>query len=365
VNPLSEHLSLRPGETPIVEQNTFQLKISRLRKALGLDRHFIKSISDRGYRFVEDASAFDGRDDASNNVGNKAGDLVREAGVLWRALRIEHWFKNALVFLPLLTAHRLHDVAALVHASAAFIAFCLCASSVYLMNDVLDLPYDRRHPHKRQRVIASGKMSVRRAVALIPMLLAGAVSVSLTQPPAMLITLGAYMALMLAYCLRLRNVPVVDVATLAAGYGLRVVAGSAATGLAVASPLLLTCILFFFGLALLKRYAELIAMRLIDGEQVRARGYFGRHSSLVGLCGCASSYLAVALLSYETIFDHPPENSPGLIWVAFPLLVYWATHIWLMARRCRITNDPVRFVLGDRTSQLVAITMATLALLPT
>src|SRR5579864_6299557 len=287
-------------------------------------------------------------------------------GSLRRALRMEHWFKNVLVFLPILAAHRLYEVSALLHGLAAFVAFCLCASSVYLTNDLLDLPNDRRHPYKKERPLASGRLPISRALIAIPLLLVGAVGASLANPPAMLGILGAYWVLMLAYCLRFRDIAVIDVLVLAGGYALRVMAGSAAIGLeAVPWLVVISCVLFFFGLALLKRYAELVAMRSLAGPKARARGYLARFLGPLALIGCASGYLAVAIYAYQVDIDHKINPRYGLDWVICVLLLYWVTHIWLIVRRGQVVDDPVAFTLTDRASQIVAAVAAVIVLIST
>lgn len=277
----------------------------------------------------------------------------------WHALRVDHWTKNLLLFVPLLASHRFYDLRLLSHALVAFLAFSLCASSIYLLNDLVDLPHDRAHPHKKHRMLASGQLSIARAVALIPLLLFAAVALGLTQPLAFLGVIGAYSLLMLAYCLRLRDVVVLDIVTLAAGYALRVLAGAAATNLAAPPWLLASCLLFFAGLALLKRYAELVAMQALPGTEVQAHAYRGRHDRLVALFGCASGYLAVFVLALHTAVEPHFDARTGLVWIVLLLLGYWVTHMWLMAKRGLISNDPVGFALRDPVSRAVAVATAT------
>ena len=284
-------------------------------------------------------------------------------GALLSALRVHHWFKNVLVFLPLVADHRLYEAAPLSHALVAFVAFCLCASSVYLLNDLLDLPDDRLHPHKKERMLASGRMSIASALTLIPLLLIGATVLALAQSEALLGVIGIYWLLMLAYCFKLREVLLLDVTTLAGGYTLRAVAGAVAAGLAVAWSLLAFCMLFFFGLALLKRYAELVTMHSIG--RIQARAYLARHSGILAVAGCGSGCLALGALAYLLSFDQRTSGRYALIWLLFPLLFYWLAHIWTMARRGRIVADPVTFAIADRPSWLVAALSALIVLLST
>ena len=279
-----------------------------------------------------------------------------------RAFRVKHWLKNLLVFLPLIAEHHFFELASLAHAFLAFVAFCLCASGLYLLNDLFDLPEDRRHPHKRQRVLASGQLRLGSALMLVPLLLLGAGAVAWTLPSPFLAVLGVYLALMLAYNLRFRDIPVADVATLGAGYALRVIGGAAATNLGVSPWLIGASFLFFTGLALLKRYADLVVMRSHYGDGARVHGYFSRDAPWLAVFGRASSYSALLLLGYHSAFVGNLHGRHELIWVVLVLLSLWLTHMWYMAARGRIIDDPVVFALTDRESQIVG-GLAVIALL--
>lgn len=274
------------------------------------------------------------------------------------ALRIHHWTKNLLVFVPMVVAHRPYTLAALAHATLAFFAFCLCASSVYLLNDLMDLPDDRRHPHKRHRMLASGQLPVIQALVLIPLLLAAAFMISLTQPPSFLGVLALYCGLMFAYCLRLRGFAVVDALAVATGYSLRVVGGAVAVGLAISTWLIVFCVLFFFGLTLLKRYAELVMMHQLPGAGKHARAYLVQDRNRIALFGCSSGYIALIVFAFFSEFDQRNHPRHEMLWIVCGLLLYWVTHMWLLAGRGKITGDPVAFTLRDRPSWVVGVLVA-------
>ena len=278
----------------------------------------------------------------------------------WRiylqALRPSQWLKNALVFLPLVAVHQLYDFAMLAHASLAFVVLSLCASSVYLLNDLTDLEEDRRHAQKKSRVLASGKLPVTHAVSLIPMLLLVAIAISLRQPPLFSI-ISAYCVLMLAYCLKLRSFAGWDVLALATGYSLRVTAGSVAEGIFVSRWLLGSIFLLFFGLALLKRYAELVARRKAGQTTGRVRGYTIEGSKRIAAWGCLSSYLGLLVFGYYLATQNHRYVTYEPMWLFAVLLVFWITHIWLNAERGEIDGDPVKFVLGDRLSRVLGVLM--------
>ncbi|WP_448207460.1 UbiA family prenyltransferase [Azospirillum sp. sgz302134] len=275
------------------------------------------------------------------------------------ALRPLQWFKNGLVFVPMAAAHRLLDVEALSHSLLAFAAFCLCASSGYLLNDLLDLPADRRHPHKRNRPLASGRLPVSRAVLMIPGLLAGTLGLAALLPPAFAGLLVLYFALSVTYSLRLKRIAILDVLLLAGLYGLRVLAGSAATGI-VASAWLLTFSMFLFlSLALVKRYAELMVMRAIDGGNAHARAYLLEDAELLAALGCASGYISVLVLGIYASTDMPLRSPDQWLTTGAvcPLLLYWISHVWLIAHRGRMRDDPLVFALKDPVSQIILVLM--------
>ncbi len=342
-----------------------QAKCDRLVAAFG-EKGFDYAGHDRRDRVVWDAArkAILVRPSAKLHVAqSKISDIDRvfadgepSPDVYAHALRLHHWTKNMLVFVPLIVAHRLYDVAALTHAALAFLAFSLCASSIYLLNDLTDLPDDRRHPQKRHRMLASGQLPVGRAVALIPLLLSVAFAMSLTQPWLFLGILALYCLLMLAYCLRLRALAVIDALAVATGYSLRVVGGSAAVGLEISVWLVAFCTLFFFGLTLLKRYAELVAMQALPNAQ--ARGYLVQDRSRIAVFGCSSGYLALLIFAFNGQVEEFAAPQREAVWLLWFLLMYWVTHMWLMAGRGKIAGDPVVFTLKDRASQIVGVFVA-------
>jgi 4-hydroxybenzoate polyprenyltransferase len=268
--------------------------------------------------------------------------------------------KTALVFVPLVGANRLDDAGLLLLAFLAFVAFSLCASSAYLLNDLMDLPSDRRHPHKKDRPLASGQLSATHAVLLVPLLLAGAAAVGLLLPLAFLGVLALYYALTLAYSFRLKEVVILDVLALAGLHALRVLAGSAAVGIPPSHWLLAFCVFLFFSLALIKRYAELMVMRALEGAQAHARAYRLEDSELLAALGGASGYIAVLVLALYISSDTANGLYPRqeLIWLVCVLLLYWISYMWLMAHRAQMRDDPLVFALHDRVSLVLIAMMA-------
>lgn len=152
---------------------------------------------------------------------------------LARTLRLHQWLKNTLIFLPLFTSHLYTDPESVWHACIAFFAFGLCASAGYVLNDLLDLEADRQHPSKSKRPFASGDLPTLWGIALIPVLLLGAVTLALFLPIPFMAVLGLYFCITGAYSLYLKHIEMLDVIVLAGLYMLRVIAGTTAMGTGV------------------------------------------------------------------------------------------------------------------------------------
>ena len=197
------------------------------------------------WRHANEAIVVDGSDRLAAkakdiaSVNRVSGNKKNWSRSVVRAIRLHQWVKNLLVFIPLLVSHNLTNAGMGVTAIWAFLAFGLCASSVYLLNDLLDLEADRRHPKKRYRPFAAGDLSLTVGMALFPLLLLGSILVArFLLPPNFLLLLNLYFVLTLAYSLRLKQIVLVDVILLASLYTIRILAGAVAIGVVVSSWLL-------------------------------------------------------------------------------------------------------------------------------
>lgn len=278
---------------------------------------------------------------------------------LVRAMRPYQWAKNLLVFLPMLLAQHA-DADRAVHAALAFASFCACASAVYVMNDLVDAEADRKHPRKRLRPVAAGEISRSSAVVAILALLLVAVALAWTAAPACVAILATYVAVNIAYSGLLRAQPLLDVIVLSAMYGLRLAMGAAATHTPL-SPWLLAFALFFFtSLAFAKRYVELRRVEQAETGHAACRGYASGDSAMVAMLGVASGYVAVLVLALymNSAQMHALYGEGGPLWGLCPLMMYWISRVWLLARRGELHDDPVQFALTDRASLLVGVIAA-------
>jgi 4-hydroxybenzoate polyprenyltransferase len=302
---------------------------------------------------------------AAAHLGN-VEHIIRSSDSPWRAwakqLRLHQWAKNALLFVPLLASHKVGEIDLLFSGLIAFLMFGLCASSVYLLNDLLDLEDDRQHAKKRFRPLASGAVSIKTALIVFPALLLTAFAGSaLLLPWKFTLALAGYYALTLAYSLVLKRIMTVDVITLAMLYTVRIVAGTFAFDVILTFWMLAFSMFLFLSLALVKRYAELRDLREKGGtELTRGRGYFPADLEMIASLGAASGYLAVMVLALY-IQDQNTlvlYRYPQVIWLACPLLLYWITRTWMVAHRGWMHDDPVVFAMKDRNSLITGVLFA-------
>jgi 4-hydroxybenzoate polyprenyltransferase len=281
--------------------------------------------------------------------------VARSPGLGWpllRALRTHQWAKNLLVFVALVTAHRLGDALAVDAAFVAFAAFCLAASGAYLLNDLLDLEHDRRHPEKRRRALASGELPLWVAAILSPLLVLLAGALSLLLPVAFRFELLLYIVATIAYSTALKRVALLDVFTLAGLYCVRILAGAAAIPVPVSGWLVVFSLFLFLSLALVKRYAELSALARRDGDATPGRGYRAADRVIVGILGVTSGEISVLVFALYVASAEVRAlySRPMILWLVCPLLLYWVTRVWLLAYRDEMQEDPVVFALRDRAS---------------
>ena len=283
--------------------------------------------------------------------------------VVLKALRVHQWAKNALIFVPVAAAHHLSDVAVIGQALMAFVAFSLCASSVYLLNDMLDLAADRQHHSKCHRPFAAGTLSLLFGLLAAPLLLVAAVLISLCLPAKFLLVLTAYYVVTLAYSFALKRMVMIDVLTLAGLYTVRIVAGAAATAIPLSFWLLMFAIFIFLSLAIVKRYAELHQMKVQGKLKAQGRGYQVEDLSLLQSLGASSGYLSILVLA---LYLNTPDiarmyHQPKLVWLLVPIMLYWISRIWMQTHRGNMHDDPLVYALKDRVS-LITGAMAAVVL---
>ncbi|MDE1187843.1 MAG: UbiA family prenyltransferase [Pantoea sp.] len=281
----------------------------------------------------------------------------RVVPALIKAMRPHQYAKNGLIFVPLLTAHQF-TLGAFVDALLAFIAFSICASGVYLLNDLLDIQADRAHPSKRKRPFASGQLPIMTGMAFIPILTISAFVIAWFVSLNFFLTLLVYYLLTNAYSFSIKKRMVIDVVTLASLYTLRVFAGAAAIDVEISDWLFTFSLLIFTALALLKRYIEL-SMRLDNQlNDPHNRNYKITDLPVIIALAAAAGMNSVMVIALYVSSDNVSAlyRHPHVLWGLCPLFLYWIARSIMLAHRRLMDEDPIAFALKDNRSWAVGIT---------
>ncbi|ANW02960.1 UbiA family prenyltransferase [Bradyrhizobium icense] len=281
-----------------------------------------------------------------------------------KALRVHQYVKNLLVFVPLATSHQF-TLANIITDVIAFLAFCACASAVYVLNDLLDLKSDRAHASKRARPFASGLIQLRTGLLMVPALLLFSLMLATKISLEFIGVLVGYFVLTSAYSFYLKRKMLVDVVVLAMLYTTRIVAGGVASEIQISQWLFIFSMFIFTSLALIKRYVEL-ATRLDCGLPDRSdRDY------RIGDLGVVAALAAAAGLNAITIFAlyvTSPDvqklyRHPRALWLICPILLYWIGRALMMAHRRLMDDDPIVFALRDRISAIAIASIAAVVII--
>jgi 4-hydroxybenzoate polyprenyltransferase len=270
---------------------------------------------------------------------------------VFQALRPHQWLKNVLIAVPAIAAHQT-AIEPLGYLLVAAIAFSLCASAGYILNDLFDREHDRQHPRKKHRPFSRGALSPTFGVVLALGLLVSAILISLALPRSFLAVICAYFAVTLCYSSFLKQLLMIDVVVLACLYGLRVIAGGVATGIMLSEWLIAFCVFFFVSLALVKRSAEIRnAMREL-GTQLPGRGYKVEDLPVILALAAAAGFVSVLILALY--LDSPNVRAiythPSVLWGVGLILIFWIGRVVLLTGRGDMHDDPVVFAVTDKIS---------------
>jgi decaprenyl-phosphate phosphoribosyltransferase len=249
------------------------------------------------------------------------GRLLR--GVI-RTARPRQWVKNVLVLAAPFAAYAANPVFrvdVVVDAGIAFVAFCLVASAVYLVNDAIDVEADRAHPTKRNRPIAAGIVPVKLAYGLAVFLFLASFAVSLVSSWRLLVVIGVYAVVQVGYCLGLKHQPVIDLCIVASGFLLRAIAGGAAAGLPLSQWFLLVTAFGSLFMVAGKRYAEIVLFER-TGAKIRASlsKYSASYLRFVWATSAAIMIMTYALWAFE-IRQRTGTNSVWAVISIVPMVV--------------------------------------------
>jgi 4-hydroxybenzoate polyprenyltransferase len=284
----------------------------------------------------------------------------------WSAIRPKQWAKNVLVFVPAILGHRFTDGNTLIYSGVTFVLLCLASSSVYLINDILDIEADRRHHAKRRRAFAQGMVSIPVGMVTGVGFASLAVGLGWIVAPSVSLLLLVYLLGTGLYSIWLKRLLIVDIVMLATFYVFRVFLGAAATGIRVTSWTALFCLFAFTGLAALKRYAEVYNRAAHASDAINRRAY--TREDAMPLLSIGTSAFGGSLISLGLYLGSAEVRTlyrtPDLLWLLCPILLAWTSRLWILGHRGDLRDeDPVAFVLHDRWSHWAALLSSVIFLL--
>jgi 4-hydroxybenzoate polyprenyltransferase len=272
---------------------------------------------------------------------------------IFQLLRIEHWVKNLFLFLPAFFAARLNEPIILERTLVAFLAFSLVASAVYVLNDLVDAPQDRKHPDKCKRPIASGIIKPRQAIIILALLMLMGISISAVLSPIMLVYAFLYFLINVAYSFSLKHYALIDISLIGLGFLLRVLAGAAVAGLAVSQWLIVLTFLLALILGLAKRRGEYVVAM---GESSFRRALEGYNLPFLDMAMVVCS--TVAIVAY-LMYCFSPEvtlriGSDKIFYTAFFVVIGILRYLQLTLVFDK-TESPTRALLRDRFLQITLL----------
>lgn len=281
--------------------------------------------------------------------------------IILKELRPHQWVKNLLIFLPIITSHQI-SIATITNSLLGFLAFCVSASSIYILNDILDIQDDRNDSLKKHRPIASGELSILSAVTVMVVLISLVIGIGIFIPPNAIYVLIFYYLVTIGYSLKLKRMPIVDIYILSMLYSVRVFMGQAMTNITISAWLIVFCMFFFLSLACLKRVSELYRVQNHNQPLAKRRGYATEDLKILmptGICCALIAVLVVGLYinsdQVKSLYAHPDR-----IWFIVFVLLFWKIRLWFLGGRGLINQDPILFVIKDKTTyfifSLIAIT---------
>ncbi|MEB2848299.1 UbiA family prenyltransferase [Endobacterium cereale] len=282
-----------------------------------------------------------------------------------KAIRIHHWTKNVLMFVPLILAHEWTNISLILHTVLAFCCLLAVTSATYLLNDIADLNADRQHWSKRNRALASGRMSIRFGFTLAGcLLLGGFITASLLSWEFASVLL-AYLVITGSYSLGLKRVPLLDTLIIGLLFTTRLIMGTTLLDNPRPAWLLTFALFFFFSLATAKRHTEIVRAASSGASSLKSRGYELEDAALTLALGVGAAIASLVVFMIFVLQELTPGFAyarPELLTGISILLSIWLGRIWLLSHRGQMNDDPVSFAIRDRVSLGLGIVVALLFL---
>lgn len=276
--------------------------------------------------------------------------FVRTTHGIARTARPRQWVKNVLVLAAPFTAGQITNLDVLANAAIAFVAFSLVASSVYLINDAVDVEADRAHPTKQHRPVAAGVVPIPLAYGAAAVFFAAGATVGLLADWRLLIVLLVYQAIQLGYCFGLKHQPVVDLAIVGSGFLMRLIAGGVATGISLSQWFLLVTAFGSLFMVAGKRYAEIMLFERTGANiRVSLRKYSASYLRFVWAISAAILIMSYCLWAFEQ-----QQRVSGTVWSVISIVPFVIAVLrYAVDVDCGNAGEPEEIALRDRVLQVL------------
>lgn len=272
---------------------------------------------------------------------------------IFKIIRPHQWVKNVLVFTPLLMSHNF-DFNNLILSTKAFIIFSLIASSIYVINDIVDLKSDQNHPFKKYRPLAAKLITVNHCKILILILLALVTVLLLNVNKEFIMIIISYFILSNLYTFFFKKIIIIDLLILSLLYTSRILGGGYIADTSTSLSLLLFSVFFFTSLAAVKRLIELVNIIKFKKKKIHGREYTIKHKKMIYWIAILTGWISILVLIFH--INSPvvikQYSFPDILWIICFVMLFWISRIIYVSNKGQIKDDPIVYAISDKISYL-------------
>ena len=275
---------------------------------------------------------------------------------IFKIIRPHQWVKNVLVFTPLLMSHNF-DFNNLILSTKAFIIFSLIASSIYVINDIVDLKSDQNHPFKKYRPLAAKLITVNHCKILILILLALVTVLLLNVNKEFIMIIISYFILSNLYTFFFKKIVIIDLLILSLLYTSRILGGGYIADTSTSLSLLLFSVFFFTSLAAVKRLIELVNIIKFKKKRIHGREYTIKHKKMIYWIAILTGLISILVLIFH--INSPvvikQYSFPDILWIICFVMLFWISRIIYVSNKGQIKDDPIVYAISDKISYLCLV----------
>lgn len=272
---------------------------------------------------------------------------------IFKIIRPHQWVKNVLVFTPLFMSHNF-DFNNLILSTKAFIIFSLIASSIYVINDIVDLKSDQNHPFKKYRPLAAKLITVNHCKILILILLALVTVLLLNVNKEFIMIIISYFILSNLYTFFFKKIVIIDLLILSLLYTSRILGGGYIADTSTSLSLLLFSVFFFTSLAAVKRLIELVNIIRFKKKKIHGREYTIKHKKMIYWIAILTGWISILVLIFH--INSPvvikQYSFPDILWIICFVMLFWISRIIYVSNKGQIKDDPIVYAISDKISYL-------------